>query len=59
MNDGDLVKELKKAQDEKMHIALKVGAGKDDNFAQIKNSQKRVARINSILREKQIGALNG
>ena len=55
----DLKSELKAQQKEHALYSLKVGAGKEDNFSKISKLSKNIARINTILLEKEYGAQNG
>ena len=59
MKEIELKKELKAVQKEHAMCSLKVGAGKEDNFSQIKKLSKNIARINTLLLEKEYGAQNG
>lgn len=50
--------ELLKQKNEHVLVSLKVGAGKEDNFSQIKKLRKNIARINTILSEQMSGEEN-
>lgn len=59
MKIEDLEKELKAIRRENLHYSLKVGAGKEDNFSQISTLRKNIARIKTLLMEKEYGAQDG
>lgn len=59
MKIDDLKKELKAVQKEHALCSLKVGAGKEDNFSQISKLSKNIARINTLLLEKEYGVSDG
>ncbi|OQA02986.1 MAG: 50S ribosomal protein L29 [bacterium ADurb.Bin400] len=55
MSQDELVKELKSAQKKLSLESLKVQAGKSGNYSVISNTRKTVARIQTILNEKEVG----
>ena len=59
MNEKDLKAELKSARKEQTLVSLKVGAGKEDNFSQISKLRKNIARIKTLIAEKENGASDG
>ena len=59
MSVNDLISELKSVRKDQLMVSLKVGAGKEDNFSQIAKLRKNIARIKTLLAEKENGALNG
>jgi len=59
MRIEDLKKELKAVQKEHALCSLKVGAGKEDNFSQISKLSKNIARIKTLLMEKEYGVSDG
>ena len=59
MSEKDLKSELKSIKKDQLLASLKVGAGKEDNFSQIQKLRKNIARIKTLLAEKENGVLNG
>ena len=59
MSEKDLVSELKNVKKEQTLATLKVGAGKEDNFSQIEKLRKNIARIKTLLAEKEYGVSDG
>jgi ribosomal protein L29 len=58
MNGKDLNDERKKVMKEQLLVSLKVSAGKEDNFSQIKKLRKNIACLNTIIAEKEYGVRN-
>jgi len=58
MKKDELEKELASVKNQQTLTSLQVGAGKEDNFSQINKLRKNIARINTILMEKDYGAEN-
>lgn len=59
MKESEIVSEIKAKKKEHSLHTLKVSADKSDDFAKIDRLKKYIARLNTILKEKQSGAENG
>lgn len=59
MEEKDLIAEVKKVRKDLFLTSLKVKAGKADDSANITKLKKNIARINSVILEKQYGVNNG
>ena len=59
MKDSEIVSEIRAQKKELSLNALKVGAGKLDNYSKIQESKKNIARLNTILNEKRYGVEDG
>ena len=59
MKDSEIVSEIRAQKNELSLNALKVGAGKLDNYSKIQESKKNIARLNTILNEKRYGVEDG
>lgn len=59
MKLDDLEKEVKKAEREYALTNLKVKAGKQSDFSAVSKLRKNVARMKTIIIEKQSGVSNG
>ena len=56
LNDGELVQKLAEAREEHFNLRFQSATGQLDNSARIGDIRREVARINTLLRERQIAA---
>ena len=54
--DAELLDELSRAKQELFELRFKLATGSLENTAQMKSWKKRIARINTELREREIAA---
>ena len=54
--DDALVQQLTDAKQELFHLRFQLATGQQDNFARIGQVKKDIARINTVLREREIAA---
>jgi len=59
MKEADLLAEINKAEREQTLASLKVKAGKEADLSCVSKKRKNIARMKTILTEKQIGVNNG
>ncbi len=59
LNDHELNDRLTDAQDELFKLRFQLAAGKQDNSARLGQVRKDIARISTILREREIEAAEG
>ncbi len=58
MKENELRAEYKSLRKEELLVALKVGAGKADDYSQISKLRKNIAQVKTLIRQKEIGADN-
>jgi len=56
LNDGELVQKLAEAREEHFNLRFQSATGQLDNSARIGDVRREVARINTLLREREIEA---
>jgi large subunit ribosomal protein L29 len=56
LNDAELVQKLAEAQEEHFNLRFQSATGQLDNSARIGDIRREVARINTLLREREIAA---
>jgi large subunit ribosomal protein L29 len=56
LNDGELVQKLAEAREEHFNLRFQSATGQLDNSARIGDIRREVARINTLLREREIEA---
>ena len=56
MDDGELLTNLAEAKQELFNLRFQNATGQLDNYARLGHLRKEVARINTILREREIEA---
>ena len=56
MNLGALVDELRATKQEALNLRFRNATGQLDNSAAIRNARRQIARINTIIREREIAA---
>jgi large subunit ribosomal protein L29 len=56
LNDGELVQKLAEAREEHFNLRFQSATGQLDNSARIGDIRREVARINTLLREREIAA---
>lgn len=58
MKDKELISQLKTMKKELTLLSLKVRVGKLSDNSQVKKAKRNIARVNSIILEKQYGVEN-
>ena len=56
LNDGELVQKLAEAREEHFNLRFQSATGQLDNSARLGDIRREVARINTLLREREIAA---
>jgi large subunit ribosomal protein L29 len=56
LNDGELVQKLAESREEHFNLRFQSATGQLDNSARIGDIRREVARINTLLREREIAA---
>ena len=56
LNDAELIQRLAEAQEEHFNLRFQSATGQLDNSARIGDIRREVARINTLLREREIAA---
>jgi large subunit ribosomal protein L29 len=56
LNDAELVRKLAEAKEEHFNLRFQSATGQLDNSARIGDVRREVARINTLLREREIAA---
>jgi large subunit ribosomal protein L29 len=56
LNDGELIQKLAEAREEHFNLRFQSATGQLDNSARIGDIRREVARINTLLREREIAA---
>lgn len=54
MNDEELAKELNATHQELMNLRFRANTMQLANFNEIKKARKRIARINTVIREREL-----
>lgn len=54
-NDQELVKQLKDRKEELFNLRFQMAVGQQKNNAKIREVKRDIARINTILKEKELG----
>ena len=56
MNLGDLIQELRETKQEALNLRFRNATGQLDNTAEIKRVRRQIARINTLIRQREIAA---
>ena len=56
LGDNELVEKLGEAKEEMFNLRFQNATGQLDNTARIQNVRKEIARLNTLLREREIAA---
>ena len=56
---GGLVEELRETKQEALNLRFRNATGQLDNSAAIKTTRRQIARINTLIRAKEIAAAEG
>ena len=56
MNLGDLIDELRATKHEALNLRFRNATGQLDNTAEIKRVRRQIARINTLIRQREIAA---
>ena len=56
LNDGELIQRLAEAKEEHFNLRFQLATGQLDNFARLGEVRREVARLNTLLREREIAA---
>lgn len=55
MNDGELMEALLEAKEERFNLRFQVATNQLDNTARLKAVKKEIARILTVMRERELG----
>jgi len=53
---GDLVEELRATKQESLNLRFRNATGQLENIAEIKNVRRQIARLNTLIRQREIAA---
>ena len=53
---GDLVEELRATKQESLNLRFRNATGQLENVAEIKNVRRQIARLNTLIRQREIAA---
>jgi large subunit ribosomal protein L29 len=56
LNDGELIQRLAEAKEEHFNLRFQLATGQLDNTARLGEVRRDVARLNTLLREREIAA---
>ena len=56
LNDAELIQRLAEAKEEHFNLRFQVATGQLDNTARLGDVRREVARLNTLLREREIAA---
>jgi large subunit ribosomal protein L29 len=56
LNDAELIQKLAEAQEEHFNLRFQAATGQLDNDARLGQTRREVARLNTLLREREIAA---
>ena len=56
MNLGDLIDELRETKQEALNLRFRNATGQLDNTAEITRVRRQIARINTLIRQREIAA---
>jgi large subunit ribosomal protein L29 len=56
LNDGELVQRLAEAKEEHFNLRFQNATGQLDNSARLGDIRREIARLNTLLREREIAA---
>jgi large subunit ribosomal protein L29 len=59
MNLGDLIDELRETKQEALNLRFRNATGQLDNTAEITRVRRQIARINTVIRQREIAAAEG
>ncbi len=55
LTDQELVKKLNDAKDELFRLRFQLATGQLDNYMRIREVRKNIARVKTVMREREIG----
>jgi large subunit ribosomal protein L29 len=53
---GSLVEQLRNAKQEALNLRFRSATGQLDNHSELRNVRRRIARINTLIRQREIAA---
>jgi large subunit ribosomal protein L29 len=53
---GSLVEQLRNAKQESLNLRFRSATGQLDNHSELRNVRRRIARINTLIRQREIAA---
>jgi large subunit ribosomal protein L29 len=56
MNLADLVDELRQAKQESLNLRFRSATGQLDDHSQVRRVRRRIARINTLIRQREVAA---
>lgn len=56
LNDDELVRRLGEAKETLFNLRFQLATGQQDNTARLNETKREIARLNTILREREIAA---
>jgi len=56
LNDGELIQRLAEAKEEHFNLRFQAATGQLDNSARLGQVRRQIARLHSLLREREIAA---
>jgi large subunit ribosomal protein L29 len=56
LNDGELMQRLAEAKEEHFNLRFQAATGQLDNSARLGDVRREIARLNTLLREREIAA---
>ncbi|MFM8858115.1 MAG: 50S ribosomal protein L29 [Actinomycetota bacterium] len=56
MNLADLVDELRQAKQESLNLRFRSATGQLDDHSQLRRVRRRIARINTLIRQREVAA---
>ena len=56
LNDGELIQKIAEAREEHFNLRFQLATGQLDNFARLGDVRREIARLNTLLREREIAA---
>lgn len=56
LNDGELIQKLAEAREEHFNLRFQLATGQLDNSSRLGDVRREVARLNTLLREREIAA---
>jgi large subunit ribosomal protein L29 len=56
LGDDELLRRLNDAKEELFQLRFQLATGQQENFARVGDVRKEIARLNTILREREIAA---
>ena len=56
LNLADLVDELRQAKQESLNLRFRSATGQLDNHSELRRVRRRIARINTLIRQREVAA---